>query len=165
MTYGPTDSSWYGDSPGTDLFDFNAESAEFENLNIIRLSETPDSASTFGKITVGNTGFIGSISVADSTSTLIIKNLKYNGKNSAALIDSALVLDKISVQHFISDSGEDSGVNIPLARITYLDIDSSITFADDSSLNFNVARPFYVTDSVGISSVTYFGAYQLVDSS
>lgn len=167
MTYGPSDSTWYGDSPGTNKFDFTADSSEFRNLNVVRLRHTPDSA-IIGRLIVGDSGFIGTITTADSTSELIIKNLKYKG-NSAALIDSALVLNKITVEHFQSDSGGDSGVNIDVARITYLDIDSSITFADSSSLNFNVARPFYVTDSMGIitlndSSVTYFAAYQLIDS-
>ena len=85
-----------------------------------------------------------------------------------ALIDSALVLDRIAIG-FI-DGGPGSHINIDVARINHVVVDSSLTFTDSSSLNFNKLRPFYILDSQGITtlydnSVTYFAAYQLIDSS
>lgn len=171
---GMTRNDFFGDSPGTAKFDFNADSAKFENLNALRLRQHPDSA-TFGRLTLGGDGFITNLSTVDSTAEIVFGNLQYNGAGAtggggSALIDSALVLDRIQVREFISDSGGDSGINIGVARIVQTIVDSSITFTDSPSLNFNVLRPFYILDSQGITtlydnSVTYFAAYQLIDSS
>ena len=171
---GMTRNDFFGDSPGTAKFDFNADSAKFGNLNALRLRQHPDSA-TFGRLTLSGDGFITNLSTVDSTAEIVFGDLQYNGAGAtsgggSALIDSALVLDRIQVREFISDSGGDSGINIGVARIVQTIVDSSITFTDSPSLNFNVLRPFYILDSQGITtlydnSVTYFAAYQLIDSS
>ncbi len=163
---GMTRNDFLGDSPGTAKFDFTTDSAKFGNLNTLRLRQHPDSA-TFGRLTIGSNGTITNLSTIDSTATISFGNVKYNG-NTQALIDSALVLDKISIG-FI-DGGPGSHINIDVARINHVVVDSSLTFTDSSSLNFNKLRPFYILDSQGITtlydnSVTYFAAYQLIDSS
>lgn len=168
MTLGPVDSTWFGDSPGTSDFDFTAESASFGILNVINLRETPDSA-TFGRLTILDSGFIGSIKSLDSTSTVIFKNLTARGQDIT--IDSALVLNIIRIGQFISDSGSDSGVNITKATIGTADI-NSLTMTDSPAITFLHARPFLVTDSLGYDSAfqgdsgqIYFAAIQLdIDS-
>ena len=52
---GMTRNDFFGDSPSTAKFDFNADSAKFGNLNALRLRQHPDSA-TFGSFVLeGNT--------------------------------------------------------------------------------------------------------------
>lgn len=159
MTLGDSDATWFGDSQGTAKFDFNVDSAKFGGLNIVRLREVPDSA-TFGRLTITDSGFISKLHTIDSTAEIKFGTLKYLG-NSAALIDSALVLNVIKVREFISDSGGDSGVNIDTARITNLYIDSNITFADSPSLGLDVLRQLLIADSTG---TVQYGGFLLADS-
>jgi len=168
MTLGDSDATWFGDSQGTAKFDFNVDSAKFGNLNIINLRQYPDSA-TFGRLTIVDSGFIGSITSLDSTSTVIFKNLTARGQDIE--IDSALVLSRITIGEFISDSGSDSGVNITKATIGTADI-NRLTLTDSPEITFLYARPFLVTDSMGYDSANqgdsgqiYFAAIQLdIDS-
>ena len=168
MTLGDSDATWYGDSQGTAKFDFNVDSAKFGGLNVIRLREAPDSA-TFGRLTITDSGFIGNITSLDSTSTVIFKNLTARGQDIE--IDSALVLSRITIGEFISDSGSDSGVNITRATIGTADI-NSLTLTDSHGLKFIHARPFLIADSMGYDSANqgdsgqiYFAAIQLdIDS-
>ena len=168
MTLADSDATWFGDSQGTIKFDFNVDSAKFGNLNVLRLREYPDSA-TFGKLTITDSGFIGNITSLDSTSTVVFKNLTANGQDIE--IDSALVLSRITIGEFISDSGSDSGVNITKATIGTADI-NSLTMTDSPEITFLYARPFLVTDSMGYDSANqgdsgqiYFAAIQLdIDS-
>lgn len=168
MTLGDSDATWFGDSQGTAKFDFNVDSAKFGNLNVINLRQAPDSA-TFGRLTIVDSGFIGSITSLDSTSTVIFKNLTARGQDIE--IDSALVLSRITIGEFISDSGSDSGVNITKATIGTADI-NRLTLTDSPEITFLYARPFLVTDSMGYDSANqgdsgqiYFAAIQLdIDS-
>ena len=154
MTLGPTDSTWYGDSPGTVKFDFTADSAKFRNLNVINLREAPDSA-TFGQLTIGDSGFIRSITALDSTSVILFKNLKI--LDSSFVLDSALVLSKITVNTFI-DSGVDSGITIDSAEVDYLRINNHMVF---DGVEFDSETPFSI---VGAGGVIRFGGYMLTDS-
>ena len=168
MTLAGSDATWFGDSQGTIKFDFTADSALFGNLNALRLRDYPDSA-TFGKITITDSGFIGNITSLDSTSTVIFKNLTARGQDIE--IDSALILNRITIGKFISDSSSDSGVNITKATIGTADI-NSLTMTDSPEITFLHARPFLVTDSLGYDSANqgdsgqiYFAAIQLdIDS-
>lgn len=158
---------WYlGDSPGTDEFDFNTDSAKFRKLTIsgnLTFDSSVDSA-VIGKVTVDESGYIQTLS-SDSTGTVIFGRMKLRGAlGKQTVIDSALVLSKITVENFISDSGSDSGVHIDSANITNLFIDSQLVFADSPSRKFTDIRPFYLTDSTGDSTGAFFGAWQLIDS-
>jgi len=168
MTLADSDATWYGDSPGTAAFDFTADSAKFGNLNVLRLRSYPDSA-TFGRLTITDSGHISNITALDSTSTVFFKNLTALGQDIE--IDSAFVLNKITIGQFISDSGSDSGVNITKATIGTADI-NRLTMTDSPEITFLYARPFLVTDSMGYDSANqgdsgqiYFAAIQLdIDS-
>lgn len=153
MTRADSDATWYGDSPGTAKFDFNADSAVFGNLTVTRLRQAPDSA-TFGRLTILDSGHINSIT-ADSGSTVFFKHLTARGKD--IVIDSALALDRITVGKFISDSGSDSGVNITKTTIGNVNI-NKFSLTDSHGLDFQYARPFRITDDAGSN---YFAAIQL----
>ena len=157
MTLGYLDPSWFGDSPGTADFDFTADSAKFENLNILRLREYPDSA-TFGKLTILDSGHITNLTSVDPTALIIFKSLRW--KYQLGVIDSSLVLNTIRINHFISDSSQDSGVNITTATLQTGDINTLIlTDSDSPTVELKYARPFLLTDSTGAQN--YFAAYQL----
>lgn len=168
MTLGPTDPTWYGDSPGTAGFDFTADSAKFRELNVLNLREYPDSA-TFGQLTITDSGYITNLTSLDSTATVFFKSLRW--RYQVGVIDSALVLNKINIIYFISDSGGDSGVHIDSAIMGTGDI-NTLTLTDSPDLAFMYARPFIIADSLGYDSIgqgdsgtIYFAAYQLdVDS-
>lgn len=157
MTLGYLDPSWFGDSPGTADFDFTADSAEFKNLNVLNLREYPDSA-TFGKLTILDSGHITNLTSADPTALIIFKSLRW--KYQVGVIDSSLVLNTIRINHFISDSSQDSGVNITTATLQTGDINTLIlTDSDSPTVELKYARPFLLTDSTGAQN--YFAAYQL----
>lgn len=166
MTLGDSYPSWFGDSPGTADFDFTADSAKFKNLNILNLREYPDSA-TFGRLTILDSGFITNLTSADSTALIIFKSMRW--KYQVGVIDSSLVLNTIRINHFISDSNQDSGVNITTATLKTGDINTLIlTDSDSPTVKLDHARPFLLTDSLGYDSAgqgdsgaMYFAAYQL----
>lgn len=168
MTLGPTDPTWYGDSPGTAGFDFTADSAKFRELNVLNLREYPDSA-TFGQLTITDSGYITNLTALDSTATVFFKSLRW--KYQVGVIDSALVLQKINIIYFISDSAGDPGVVIDSAIMGTGDI-NTLTLTDSPDLGLMHARPFLIADSLGYDSIgqgdsgtIYFAAYQLdVDS-
>lgn len=200
-----SDYLWFGDSVGTNKFDYNSDSTAFGTLTITNLEEMPDSA-TFGKLVIRDSGFInylhntngdsgnisfgtldwtgvgevdsmqiehlhiidsgsiGSITTSDSTAVLIIKNMKII---SGDYIDSALVLNTIRIDNFISDSGLDSGFQVPKVTVEHAYIN---TLYLDSEV-IDTVRPFLLTDSLGYDSpnqgdsgTIFFAGYQL-DSS
>lgn len=162
MTLAYSDPTWYGDSPGTSKFDYNADVSTFGTLSVTKIVDETDSGVDFGKVTLAQngSGFIGAISTTDSTSTVLFKSLRTSVSQNKFLIDSAYVLDRITVSNFISDSGDDSGINITSATVGHAAI-NNLTIASDSSLTFTAARQFLMTDS---NRNNIFAAY-LLDSS
>lgn len=164
-----SDYLWFGDSPGTAQHDYISDSTTFRNLTIQNLGNYPDSM-TMNRLYVGDSGVIGSLTALDSTSTIIFKNLTMSG--SDIILDSALVLSKITIGQFISDSGSDSGVNIIDAIIGNLEVTRFTLNDSQGPITFEHARPFLVTDSMGYDSANqgdsgqiYFAAIQLdIDS-
>tara|TARA_A100001035_G_scaffold253608_1_gene226877 strand:- start:4804 stop:5652 length:849 start_codon:yes stop_codon:yes gene_type:complete len=156
---------WYGDSSGTIQYDFHADSAEFRNLTITNLGNYPDSMN-INRLIITDSGTIGSITALDSTATIVFKNLSVRG-TKPLFVDSALVLDRVAVSKFISDSGGDSGVNIANCEITGIANIQTLIFNDsDGAITFKHARPFLLTDSLGPntnadSGEIYFAAIQL----
>jgi hypothetical protein len=165
---------YLGDSPGTDDFDFNVDSVKFGNVTVqfdLTMDSTLDSA-TFGRLMILDSMFIQTFQ-ADSGADVTFKKLKLPANALDNTVDSALVLEKITIGTFISDSGSDSGVHIDSAVITNLIVDSQIVFADSPDRIFTKIRPFLFTDSLGRDSLgqnvadsgaIYFAAYQLIDS-
>lgn len=163
---------YLGDSPGTSAFDYTSDSTKFGNVTVQNdLTLAIDSA-TFGKLSILDSMFIQTFQ-ADSGASVTFKKLKLPAGAVGPAIDSALVLHKITVGNFISDSGSDSGVHIDSAVITNLFIDSQIVFADSPDRVFTKIRPFLFTDSLGLDSLgqnkadsgaIFFGAYQFIDS-
>lgn len=164
-----SDYLWFGDSPGTAQHDYISDSTTFRNLNIQNLGTYPDSM-TMNRLIISDSGIIGSLTALDSTATIIFKNLTMRGQD--IVIDSALVLSKVTIGQFISDSGSDSGVNIINATIGIADIQRFTLNDSQGPITFEHARPFLLTDSMGYDSANqgdsgqiYFAAIQLdIDS-
>ena len=164
-----SDYLWFGDSPGTAQHDYISDSTTFRNLTIQNLGTYPDSM-TMNRLIITDSGVIGSLTALDSTATIIFKNLTMRGQD--IVIDSALVLSRVTIGQFISDSGSDSGVNIINANIGIADIRRFTLNDSQGPITFEHARPFLITDSMGYDSANqgdsgqiYFAAIQLdIDS-
>lgn len=164
-----SDYLWFGDSPGTSQHDYISDSTTFRNLTIQNLGTYPDSM-TMNRLIISDSGVIGSLTALDSTATIIFKNLTMRGQD--IVIDSALVLSRVTIGQFISDSGSDSGVNIINATIGIADIRRFTLNDSQGPITFEHARPFLITDSMGYDSANqgdsgqiYFAAIQLdIDS-
>lgn len=164
-----SDYLWFGDSPGTAQHDYISDSTTFRNLTIQNLGTYPDSM-TMNRLIISDSGVIGSLTALDSTATIIFKNLTMRGQD--IVIDSALVLSRVTIGQFISDSGSDSGVNIINATIGIADIRRFTLNDSQGPITFEHARPFLITDSMGYDSANqgdsgqiYFAAIQLdIDS-
>ena len=151
---------WFGDSDGGISHDYFSDSTSFGNLTVIELDNYPDSMS-MTRLYVGDSGVIGRLTALDSTSTIRFKNLSMKGTD--VTVDSALVLSKITIGQFISDSGGDSGVNITKATIGTTGIKRLTLNDSQGPITFQHARPFLLTDST--STQNYFAAIQLdIDS-
>jgi hypothetical protein len=160
-----SDYLWFGDSPGTAQYDYISDITTFGNLTVLSLDNYPDSM-TMTRLYIGDSGVIGSLTALDSTSTIIFKSLTMNGQD--IVLDSALVLSKITIGQFISDSGSDSGVNITKATVGTVETTRFTLNDSQGPITFEHARPFLVTDSMGYDSANqgdsgqiYFAAIQL----
>ena len=71
--------------------------------------------------------------------------------------DSAQIYEKVTVGSLMSDSGDDLGVVIDSATVTHAFINT--LHMDGRSVS--KVRPFFITDSAGMSGQIFFAAYQL----
>ena len=71
--------------------------------------------------------------------------------------DSAQIYEKIVLGALVSDSGDDQGVVIDSATVTHAFINT--LHMDGRSVS--KVRPFFITDSQGMSGNVFFAAYQL----